>query len=165
MEKKEFSQKFKNAVSEKGNRFWLMLFVVISTIGILVVWSLDIKKTYSSSASLGHDVEDLGIAEAKEETSDTMQEFFSWLNKATEDKATSSNEVETATSSNLNLSVDEIDRLKQIVDSKINSSSSSTIEQLGSSSVPSLYPELDDSEETIQDLKKRIEELENRLDN
>lgn len=165
MEKKEFSQKLKNTVLEKGNRFWLMLFVVVSTIGILVAWSLDIKKTYSSSASLEHDVEDLGINEAKEETSDTMQEFFSWLDKATDDKVASSTEIKTATSSDLNLSVEEIDRLKQIVDSKINSSSSSTIDKLSSSSVPSLYPELDDSEETIQDLKKRIEELEGRLDN
>lgn len=165
MEKKEFSQKLKNTVLEKGSRFWLMIFVVVSTIGILVIWSLDIKKTYSSSASLKNDMNSLGVVEAKEDTSKTMQEFFSWLDKATEEETASSTEEEATTSSDLNLSVEEIDRLKQIVDSKINSSSSSTTLNISSSSVPSLYPELDDSEQTIQDLKKRIEELESHLDN
>jgi hypothetical protein len=164
MEKKELAQKLKSTVKEKGNRFWLMIFVVTSTLLILVFWAYDIKNTYSGGASWRKDAKDLGISDAKDEAGDTMSGLMALFDKIKEeDVASTSEEVSTEISStSAVLDKEEIEKLKGMLDDKIQKASSS--DDVSSSSVPSLYPELDDSEKTIQDLKKKIAELEGRLD-
>lgn len=163
MKKEDFFQKMKDAMAEKGNRFWLMIFVVVSTLTILIIWTLDIKNTYSFGSNWDEDAKDLGIAEIKMEVKDDMSELSDLLKNIKDESGVSTsteNISTTGTSSDVILDSDEMEKLKQILDNKIANSSST--EELSSSSVPSLYPELDDSEKTIQDLKKKIKELEDK---
>lgn len=163
MKKEDFFQKIKAAMSEKGNRFWLMIFVVVSTLTILIIWTLDIKNTYSFGSNWDEDAKDLGIAEIKMEVKDDMSELSDLLKNIKDESGVSTsteNISTTGTSSDVILDSNEMEKLKQILDNKIANSSST--EELSSSSVPSLYPELDDSEKTIQDLKKKIKELEDK---
>lgn len=167
MEKKELSQKLKETISKKDSRFWLMIFVVTATVSVLGLWAYDIKNTYSVSANWGKDSNELGISEVKSDASETIDQLFSLFDKSIKDEGSASSTEELGTntaSTTLDLDQADIDKLKLMLEVEKNKASSTNTDILASSSVPSLYPELDDSEKTIQDLKRRIEELEGRLD-
>ncbi len=165
MEGKNWKQKFIEVLKERDGRFWLMLFVVTSTLSIFVIWSVNIKNVFSSSTTLSDDLNSLGIIDSGERVNSAISEFSSLLERVDEPKEDEKTP----------LSDDDLEKIIEAINAKIeieNSSttaSSSTIYDIdgaldnNSSSDLVLYPELDESDQTVKELKKIIEELEKKL--
>ncbi len=158
MENKNWKKKLKNIFKERDSRFWLMIFVVISTITIFVIWSMNLKDIFPEK-SIRQDVEGLGLTQVKTEFQEDKDYFLTLLKKL--EKQSSEEDINQA----------ELEKLKQIVGERIegnNSLGSSTNDLLStssSSSIPVISQDLDNSEQEIKELKKKIEELEKKMGN
>lgn len=158
MENKNWKKKLKNIFKERDSRFWLMIFVVISTITIFVIWSMNLKDIFPEK-SIRQDVEGLGLTQVKTEFQEDKDYFLTLLKKL--EKQSSEEDINQA----------ELEKLKQIVGERIesnNSLGSSTNDLLStssSSSIPVISEDLDNSEQEIKELKRKIEELEKKMGN
>ena len=158
MENKNWKKKLKNIFKERDSRFWLMIFVVISTITIFVIWSMNLKDIFPEK-SIRQDVEGLGLTQVKTEFQEDKDYFLTLLKKL--EKQSSEEDINQA----------ELEKLKQIVGERIegnNSLGSSTNDLLStssSSSIPVISQDLDNSEQEIKELKRKIEELEKKMGN
>ena len=175
-DRKDWPKKIRKTIDKKDSRFWLMIFVLVSTTAIFVLWSLDLKNTYSSSASFKKDSSDLGLSSISTDLGLAVSDFseiFGQISEETDFISELGEEIDN-NSREEEVSLDELDKLKQALENRVNGAllkdgalledGDLLEEEYDNSSVPALYPELDDSEQTIMDLKKRIEELESKLD-
>jgi hypothetical protein len=158
MENKNWKNKLKNIFKERDSRFWLMIFVIISTTTIFVVWSMNLKNIFPEK-TIRQDVEDLGLIQVKTEFREDKDYFLTLLKKL--EKQNSEEDINEA----------ELEKLKQIIEEKIESNNSlgtSTNDLLStssSSSIPVISQDLDNSEQEIEELKRKIEELEKKMGN
>lgn len=162
MESKNWKQKLKGIIKERDSRFWLMLFVIVVTLSFFVVWSINIKNVFSKSVAFSDDLDSMGVSNSGEKINLAFSEFSSLLEKAEEPKL----------EEEASLSDDDLGKIIEALNYKIENESASTTasstdemtdDKNSSSSDPILYPELDESDQAIKELKKRIEELEKKL--
>lgn len=160
MENKNWKVKIKNIIKEKDNRFWLMIFVVLSTIAIFVIWSLNLKNIFPKR-DINQEAEELGLDQVKTEFQEDKDDFFQLLNKIGQQKKEE------------DITQTEIERLKRVVGDKIEENNSLATSadnilatsSMATSSIPIISQDLDDSEQDIEELRKKIEELEKKLGN
>lgn len=151
MENKNWKIKIKNIIKEKDNRFWLMIFVVLSTIAIFVIWSLNLKNIFPKK-DISQEVSDLGLDQIKIELQEDKDSFLKTLESLEEKKSAEK------------INQTEVEKLKEAISNKVeenNLLSTST----SSSSIPVISQDLDNSEQEIDELRKKIEELEKKLGN
>lgn len=160
MENKNWRQKIIEVIKKGDSRFWLMVFVVVSTLSIFVVWSFNIKSVFSGSVKLSQDMENMGMAEVSDEVGSTFSELADVLNNIKEPEA---EEKETLNDEDLNKIIEAVN--SKIISAEASTTASSTVDGLenNTSSDPILSTELDESDQTVKELKKRIEELEKKL--
>ncbi len=151
MENKDWKIKIKNIIKEKDNRFWLMIFVVLSTIAIFVIWSLNLKNIFPQK-DVSQEISDLGLDQIKTEFQEDKDSFLKTLESLEEKKSAEK------------MNQAEVEKLKEAISNKVeenNLLSTST----SSSSIPVISQDLDNSEQEIDELRKKIEELEKKLGN
>lgn len=161
-------EKIKKVIKAKDSRFWLMIFVTASTLFVLVLWSMNLRNIFPQSISFASDSQALGLDNINKDVvsiSDDFSIFLERLEKAEQDL----NQEE---GSNSNIKKQEIDELKKILEDKLNNGDVDDVNNPNSknisnsnntSSIPILSQDLDNSEQEIRELKKRLEELENKL--
>ena len=159
MKSKNWIVKIKKLIKERDSRFWLLIFVVISTLAVLVIWSMNIKNIFPKNG-LSQDFKDLGLDEIKTEFQEDKDDFSKIL-----EELKSKSEVK-----NEKKQQDEIEEIRRAINKKIEENNSlntssdifvstSTV----TSSIPVISQDLDESEQEINKLKDKIEELEKRL--
>jgi hypothetical protein len=90
MNKKDFWSEIKKVLKKKDSRFWLMVFVIVSTSFLLVLWSINLKDYFSDKGNLSQDVENLKLGEGNTEDSNILGDFSSLLEAFAEEKEDSS---------------------------------------------------------------------------
>ncbi len=160
MENKNWKIKIKGIIKERDNRFWLMIFVVLSTVAIFVFWSMNLKNIFPKR-DINQEAEELGLDQVKTEFQEDRDDFFQLLNKIGQQKKEE------------DITQTEIERLKRVVVNKIEENNSLATSadnilatsSMATSSIPIISQDLDDSEQDIEELRKKIEELEKKLGN
>lgn len=160
MENKNWKIKIKGIIKERDNRFWLMIFVVLSTVAIFVFWSMNLKNIFPKR-DINQEAEELGLDQVKTEFQEDRDDFFQLLNKIGQQKKEE------------DITQTEIERLKRVVGNKIEENNSLATSadnilatsSMATSSIPIISQDLDDSEQDIEELRKKIEELEKKLGN
>lgn len=159
MENKNWKVKMKNIITERDNRFWLMIFVVLSTIAIFVVWSMNLKNIFPKK-DISQEASDLGLNQIKTELQEDKDSFLEILEKLEEKNSAKK------------INQTEVEKLKEAIGNKVeenNLSGTSTDNNIStstsSSSIPVISQDLDNSEQEIDELRKKIEELEKKLGN
>ncbi len=144
-------EKIKSVIKAQDKRFWLMLFVVSSTLLVFIIWTLDIKNVFFEEKKVGES--DLNFVEMKKEVqadvNKTLEEFSFLIEKKMEESGAK----ESA----------EIIDLKKVED-LINEKNKEEEVETDSFLDVSEKSDLEKSDETVDNLKKRIEELEKELE-
>lgn len=144
-------EKIKVVIKAQDKRFWLMLFVVVSTLLVFIIWTLDIKNVFFEEKKVNEG--DLNFAEMKKEVqadvNKTLEEFSFLIEKKMEESG-----VREST---------EIMDFKKVEDLIIEKNKGEEVEVDDSVDV-SEKSDLEKSDETVDDLKRRIEELERELE-
>lgn len=152
--KKHFP-KIKKVIKEKDNRFWLMIFVVVSTLVVFVIWISDFNNIFFNDKVVkGNDLDLQSIKnEGLAEFNKNFEDFSSFLGESLVD-------VENNDTNKLNLI------LEQSVSEKIKGKEAELELANENSKVNSLenIDELQESEENIENLKRKIEELEQKIE-
>ncbi|HNV12651.1 MAG TPA: hypothetical protein PK686_01890 [bacterium] len=149
---KEKIERIKSVIKAKDKRFWLMIFVVISTLLVFVVWTLDFKNIFSVEKEPITD-EQFDFAKMKDDVqtdmNKTLNEFSVLIDKKMEESRVDDS-VQAAS----------FKKVEEAINDKIEEqkNASSTAEQNVEKS------DLEKSDETVENLKKRIEELEKKLE-
>ncbi len=172
MENKNWHQKLIEVIKKRDSRFWLMIFVVVSTLSVLVVWVMDVRNVFSGDNSWDEELSLIKSDASNKQLEQDLVDLSSFLdNIILEDQPSPTNisessEVENSNSNDLdkiieavNLKLSEQGDENMIV-SNINDSQSEN----NSSSDPILSLELDESDQSLSELRKRIEELEEKLE-
>lgn len=149
-------KKFKKVIEEKDKRFWLMIFVIISTSAIFFIWISDLNNIFSSNKIAEGGGLNISVIKdnAQGDLDKTLEEFSVLMDSSADDGGAS------ATSSVLDLI------MKGVVSEKIKEEKDISAEKLdegGRLNEEEGADELGESEENINNLKKRIEELEGKL--
>lgn len=145
-------EKIRSVIRAKDKRFWLMIFVVSSTLLVFVIWTLDFKNIFAIEKSSGVS-EEFDFAKIKEEVqtdmNKTLDEFSVLIDKKMEESK-ADNSIQAVN----------LKKMEEAINNKIEEEkkASSTVEQEVEKS------DLEKSEETVDDLKKRIEDLEKKLE-
>lgn len=167
MEKLDFKNwwlKLKKVVAKKDKYFWLLIFVVVSTLSIFIVWSFNLENIFSNKVSLAGDFEFLNISESKKEVNETLEGFAVLLNSIESQNAFEIKDEST-------LDETDLDKIKKAIDDKIiQNKNEELVDNIitninNSSSLPILSEELDESDQEIAELKRRIKELEEKINN
>lgn len=174
MENKNWRQKIIEVIKKKDNRFWLMIFVVFSTLSILSIWVMDIRNVFSSEVSLSEEISFFKIDDSNSQLDYFLEDFDSFIDNINLEED-SNIELSSNTSSTDILEDSDLDKIieavnlklseqedENIIISDINNSQDEKYE-MNSSSDPILSLELDESDQNLVELKKRIEELEKKL--
>ncbi len=158
-------EKIKKVIKAKDSRFWLMIFVTTSTLFILVLWAMNLRNIFPQSISFASDSQALGLDNVNKDMTSISDDFSIFLERLEKIEAESNLEKD----KNSDIEKKEIDELKKIIEEKINNSekdnlvNNDSLDINSTSSIPVLSQDLDNSEQEIRELKKRLEELENKL--
>lgn len=148
---KEKIERIKNVIKAKDKRFWLMIFVVVSTLLVFVVWTLDFKNIFSVEKEPTTN-EQFDFAKMKDDVqtdmNKTLNEFSVLIDKKMEESRVDDS-VQAAS----------FKKVEEAINDKIEEqkNASSTIQNIEKS-------DLEKSDETVENLKKRIEELEKKME-
>ncbi|PKM91556.1 hypothetical protein CVU82_03095 [Candidatus Falkowbacteria bacterium HGW-Falkowbacteria-1] len=146
-------EKFKNVIKKKDKRFWLMIFVVVATLAVFFIWISDFNDIFfaNSKAAEGSSLDLFTIKDtAKDDLDKTLEEFSVLMDSKIDENNIS------ATSSVLGLI------MEKAVSEKIEEEKSINDKKELDESIQK--DALGESEENINNLKKRIEELEGKLE-
>ncbi len=145
-------ERIKNIIKAKDKRFWLMLFVVFSTLLVFVIWTLDIKNVFFEEKKITKN--DFDFTQMKNEVqadvNKTLEEFSALIEKKMEAGGVK-NPAE----------IIDLKKVEDLIDEK-----NKTEKNEGNDKIEKTEKsDLEKSEETVESLKKRIEELEKNLEN
>ncbi len=138
MKKKDFWPGIKKVLKKRDSRFWLMIFVVVSTSSFLVLWSINLKDSFSNKGGLVRDIESFNLGESKMEVDDILGNFSSLLDSFAEEEDDSS--------------------LEELQEDESLNKAQNIFRDLATSS-----DELTYSESEIEELRRKIEELEEKI--
>lgn len=157
MENNNWKKRMLQTIKEKDSRFWLMIFVVVSTLTIFTVWSVNIKKVFSEDRNLSNDTRDLKIDGSKNNLNEIVSDFSVLLDQA--------KNVETEEEKKDSLSVEELAKIKEAVSNKIaiQEETSTTSSTTVTSTDPVLSLELDESDQRIKKIKEAIQDSDEKL--
>lgn len=161
MDNKNYLKRLKEIIKEKDNRFWLMIFIILSTSTIFILWAINLDKIFLNSSNSSTEPDNINVVTLKEDANQAFVDFMRMIEKNKElDKNTSSSTEE----------LDELDleKIKDALNRELSSSSTNISNNkidLSSSSDPIISYDLDNSEQEIVELKRRIQELEGALKN
>ncbi len=161
MDNKNYLKRLKEIIKEKDNRFWLMIFIILSTSTIFILWAINLDKIFLNSSNSSTEPDNINVVALKEDANQAFVDFMRMIEKNKElDKNTSSSTEE----------LDELDleKIKDALNRELSSSSTNISNNkidLSSSSDPIISYDLDNSEQEIVELKRRIQELEGALKN
>jgi len=161
MDNKNYLKRLKEIIKEKDNRFWLMIFIILSTSTIFILWAINLDKIFLNSSNSSTEPDNINVVALKEDANQAFVDFMKMIEKNKElDKNTSSSTEE----------LDELDleKIKDALNRELSSSSTNILNNkidLSSSSDPIISYDLDNSEQEIVELKRRIQELEGALKN
>jgi preprotein translocase subunit SecF len=146
--------KIKEVIKKKDNRFWLMIFVIISTSFIFIFWISELGVMFSGENKTSKAEEDSGFEIIKNDAQDNLSQTFEEFWEIVEEESEKKNpQIENSVVDIIRIE-EEIERRKSEEKVEVSSSTEASTSSL---------EELESSEETIESLKKRIEELEKNL--
>lgn len=154
MIKNNWWEKIKNTIKKKDKHFWLLIFIVFSTLLIFILWSVNLKNFFPNNASFSKDLEKLEISNTKDNLDKTIYDFLLLLDKEEKDKKIEEKDA---------LSEESLEKIKKAVNDKI-IENKNIKNNNGTSTIPVLSEDLDNSEQEIIKLKRKIEELEKRIE-
>ncbi|MCK9439282.1 MAG: hypothetical protein WC164_02385 [Patescibacteria group bacterium] len=143
--------KIKSVIKAQDKRFWLMLFVVFSTLLVFIIWTLDVKNVFFEEKKI--DKSDFDFAEMKKEVqldvNKTLEEFSFLIEKKMEESGV-----------NESAEIMDLRKVEDLINEK-NKTEEIEVDDFPDSLEKS---DLEKSDETVDNLKKRIEELERELE-
>jgi hypothetical protein len=155
MEKENWQTKIKRVIKEKDGSFYLMIFVIFFTLLTLFLWATNLKIVFSKD-KIDDNKGTINISDSKNDVDKALNDVITTLNNL--DTATTS--TSTATSSEPIIKTADLEKMKQALNEKIDQKN---LASSSSSTIPVISQELDDSEQEIAELKLRIAELEEKL--
>jgi hypothetical protein len=138
MKKKDFWPGIKKVFKKRDSRFWLMIFVVVSTSSFLVLWSINLKDSFSNKGSLVRDIESLNLDDSKIEFNNIFGDLSSLLESLEEEGGDSS--------------------LEENEEDEVLNKAQNIFRDFATSS-----DELTYNESEIEELRRKIEELEEKI--
>lgn len=156
--------KIKKLLKERGSRLWLMIFVAASTLIIFIIWASDLKNLYNRETVSGPEIDFNAIREQSvAEFNENFEKFEVLLE---ESSVVNEANVDITNISNNNLSNLE-PNLEKVILEKIQESSVTPeiIPSEAKEIVTEPINSLRESEESIETLKIRIQELEQKIEN
>lgn len=161
MKNKKWPERIKKVIKERDGSFYLMIFVVFFTFLTIFLWAANFKTSLAENKKNNQKV--IQIDETKkEDLNKSIDNLMIALDNLDKINNTTTIEVNTSSTSTDDLSVEisknELEEVKQKLNDKINE-----LNTTSSSSIPILSQELDDSEQEINELKLKIAELEEKL--
>jgi hypothetical protein len=164
MKKKDIVPRLKEVLRKKDSRFWLMVFVLASTLVMVFLWTASFRGFFSG-ASISRDIEKMGFSEMSIENQE-VNEFLENINKVfdsfNEEKNIDDNNFSKNNTLSSDLDEDRIEDLKE----KINQIVAEREEgEENSTSTAIISDEIIKSDEVISELRAQIKELEEKLNN
>ncbi len=161
MKNKKWPERIKKVIKERDGSFYLMIFVVFFTFLTIFLWAANFKTSLAENKK--NNKKFVQIDETKkEDLNKSIDNLMIALDNLDKINNTTTIEVNTSSTSTDDLSVEisknELEEVKQKLNNKINE-----LNTTSSSSIPILSQELDDSEQEINELKLKIAELEEKL--
>lgn len=159
MGKKKEKTKLRELFKKRDNRFWLMIFVVFSTLFIFVLWFLNLNNIFPKR-SFEDDLASMGLDDLKFEI-ENEKESFSKIKDMVENMKMEESII----------NEEEVEKLKEAIGERVSSSSESEVEVKGDEAsvknkddlIPTISQELDSSEQKIKELERKYKELEEKL--
>lgn len=161
MKNEKWPERIKKVIKERDGSFYLMIFVVFFTFLTIFLWVANFKTSLAENKK--NNKKFVQIDETKkEDLNKSIDDLMIALDNLDKKNNTTTIEVSTSSTSTDDLSVEisknELEEVKQKLNNKINE-----LNTTSSSSIPILSQELDDSEQEINELKLKIAELEEKL--
>lgn len=161
MKNEKWPERIKKVIKERDGSFYLMIFVVFFTFLTIFLWVANFKTSLAENKK--NNKKFVQIDETKkEDLNKSIDNLMIALDNLDKINNTTTIEVNTSSTSTDDLSVEisknELEEVKQKLNDKINE-----LNTTSSSSIPILSQELDDSEQEINELKLKIAELEEKL--
>ena len=159
MGKKKEKTKLRELFKKRDNRFWLMIFVVFSTLFIFVLWFLNLNNIFPKR-SFEDDLASMGLDDLKFEI-ENEKESFSKIKDMVENMKMEESII----------NEEEVEKLKEAIGERVSSSSEAEVEVKGDEAsvknkddlIPTISQELDSSEQKIKELEQKYKELEEKL--
>jgi hypothetical protein len=171
MENKNWRQKIIEVIKKRDSRFWLMIFVVISTLSIMSIWIMDVRNVFSGGNSWNEELSLIKPDNNNNQLDSALGDLANFLeNIPVEEESDSENIL--GTSSSENIDDNDLSKIVEAINLKLSEQGDENIavsdiknktEETSSSSDPILSLDLDASDQSSVELKKIIEELEKRL--
>lgn len=164
--------KIKKLIKAKDKRFWLMIFVVVSTLSILLIWILDIKNVFQVEKKVSKNNFDFTQMknDAQSDIDKTLNDLSALIEKQMKDE-----DLERAKNSSGIMDLKKVEELIEEKNNQIegdknnNQTKNKDIEknslENNSEEIDPVQVDLEKSDQVVEDLKKRIEELEKNLEN
>ncbi len=151
MKKKSLKTKLGEVFKKRDNHFWLMIFVVSSTLFIIIIWSLNLNNLFPSR-TFKDDLDSMGLSNLKSDIKNEQEAFSRF--KELMDKMKEEDDA---------INQEEIEKLKKAIGERVATSSSSENNNDEEDLIPVISSDLDDSEQRIKELEEKFKELEERL--
>ncbi len=151
MKKKSLKTKLGEVFKKRDNHFWLMIFVVSSTLFIIIIWSLNLNNLFPSR-TFKDDLDSMGLSNLKSDIKNEQEAFSRF--KEVMDKMKEEDDA---------INQEEIEKLKKAIGERVATSSSSESDNDEEDLIPVISSDLDDSEQRIKELEEKFKELEERL--
>ena len=151
MKKKSLKTKLGEVFKKRDNHFWLMIFVVSSTLFIIIIWSLNLNNLFPSR-TFKDDLDSMGLSNLKSDIKNEQEAFSQF--KEVMDKMKEEDDA---------INQEEIEKLKKAIGERVATSSSSESDNDEEDLIPVISSDLDDSEQRIKELEEKFKELEERL--
>ncbi len=151
MKKKSLKTKLSEVFKKRDNHFWLMIFVVSSTLFIIIIWSLNLNNLFPSR-TFKDDLDSMGLSNLKSDIKNEQEAFSRF--KELMDKMKEEDDA---------INQEEIEKLKKAIGERVATSSSSESDNDEEDLIPVISSDLDDSEQRIKELEEKFKELEERL--
>lgn len=171
MENKNWRQKIIEVIKKRDSRFWLMIFVVVSTLSIMSIWMMDVRNVFSGGGSWNEEISLLKPDNDNNQLDSALGDLANFLdNIVFEEDLDSENILGTSSSENINN--DDLNKIIEAVNLKLSeqgdeniaiSEIESALDEANSSSDPVLSLDLDASDQAVQEISNSIKELNKKL--
>lgn len=156
--------KLKKVVVERDRRFWLMIFVVLSTLVVLLSWSLDFKNIFFIQRDLSSG-EGFDFTQIKTDIQGDVNQTFKEFSELLEEQMNKEQVDNLGQTANIDRVRAEIEKKKsESVATNTSDSDVSFNDESVDSDVNENISDMEKSDEILEDLRKKIEDLERRLE-
>ncbi len=147
----DWKTKIKETIKKKDSRFYLMLFIVASTLFFTYLWASSLKGFFVEGPGISQDFE---VFQAPEIDSDFEERLDAFRIILEERRVDDDNDK--------SLSDEDLNKIKGVIESRQEEELDIEDENEGLG-IPIISEELEDSQDLVNELKKKIEELEKKL--